>query len=417
MAKQTIATIKQWFITNAKPLQVQFWDWLDSFRHKDDKIGMTDLTTELQNKINTSGGSDPVDLSGYVKTSDKGIAGGVASLGTDGKVPTSQLPSIGIKGDAGLSAFQIWVAQGNPNDLSAFWEFLKGADGADGETAYQIAVDNGYTGTQTQWLASLHGEKGADGRSAYQTWIDNGNTGTASDFIASLKGPKGDGGASTWAALQNKPTTVDGFGITDVYTKDQVDGKLSAVYVSKGSVPDYSKLPTAGQKVGDVYNILNAGGGYNAGDNVVWTVDGWDDLAGIVDITGKEDKSQKNQPGGYPGLDANGQLPYELLPNIEDTLTDMLEGGTYTIPNGVTTLLVNPSATAVLLNYTIKLPSQSSEMAIIFGEAAPDLQKVIVNILTIDGNGRDVRFGILPSVIRSGDTIYLKIVNNQWREI
>jgi hypothetical protein len=38
MSKQTISTIQNWFSTGKKPTQAQFWDWLDSFFHKDDDI-------------------------------------------------------------------------------------------------------------------------------------------------------------------------------------------------------------------------------------------------------------------------------------------------------------------------------------------------------------------------------------------
>ncbi len=38
MAYQTLNTLKYWFITKAKPLQQQFWDWMDSFWHKGEKI-------------------------------------------------------------------------------------------------------------------------------------------------------------------------------------------------------------------------------------------------------------------------------------------------------------------------------------------------------------------------------------------
>lgn len=34
--KQPIATLKQWFETGDFPTQQQFWDWLDSYVHKDD---------------------------------------------------------------------------------------------------------------------------------------------------------------------------------------------------------------------------------------------------------------------------------------------------------------------------------------------------------------------------------------------
>lgn len=38
-----ISTIKSWFVTNAKPTQSQFWAWIDSFRHKDEKVPVADV--------------------------------------------------------------------------------------------------------------------------------------------------------------------------------------------------------------------------------------------------------------------------------------------------------------------------------------------------------------------------------------
>ncbi len=38
MSKQSINTLKGWFITKAKPLAVQFWHWMDSYWHKDEMI-------------------------------------------------------------------------------------------------------------------------------------------------------------------------------------------------------------------------------------------------------------------------------------------------------------------------------------------------------------------------------------------
>lgn len=64
MAKQTIAQLKQWFRTNLYPTQSQFYDWFDSYLHKDDAIPMakvTGLVEMLQtiNNNNTSEGSIP----------------------------------------------------------------------------------------------------------------------------------------------------------------------------------------------------------------------------------------------------------------------------------------------------------------------------------------------------------------------
>lgn len=44
MATQSIATIKAWFTTGSKPIQNQFWDWIDSFWHKSDNIPMSQIS-------------------------------------------------------------------------------------------------------------------------------------------------------------------------------------------------------------------------------------------------------------------------------------------------------------------------------------------------------------------------------------
>lgn len=49
------------------------------------------ISTATQTALNSK--ADKTELSNYIPTSQKGVANGVASLGTDGKVPSSQLPS------------------------------------------------------------------------------------------------------------------------------------------------------------------------------------------------------------------------------------------------------------------------------------------------------------------------------------
>lgn len=72
---------------------------------------------------------------------------------------------------------------------------------------------------------------------------------------------------------------------------EEIKQVVSAVYKPKGSVETYANLPTANNEVGDVYNIKKATTGKNrAGDNVVWvgtdqSEDGWDLLAGTVDLS------------------------------------------------------------------------------------------------------------------------------------
>lgn len=108
----------------------------------------------------------------------------------------------------------------------------------------------------------------------------------------------------------DKATTLSGYGITNAYTKSEIDTKidgiktdLSTVYRVKGSVA-FADLPTSGMKTGDVYNITTAftasnvfvtaeqGNEYPAGTNVVYTDKGWDCMAGTFDFSGFATKSE-----------------------------------------------------------------------------------------------------------------------------
>lgn len=77
----------------------------------------------------------------------------------------------------------------------------------------------------------------------------------------------------------NKASTLDGYGITDAYTKTEIDGKISSVFRYKGSVNTYDDLPESGQVIGDVYNILDTGSNY------AWDGTKWDKLSETVDLS------------------------------------------------------------------------------------------------------------------------------------
>ena len=124
-------------------------------------------------------------------------------------------------------------------------------------------------------------------------------------------------------AKADKATTIAGYGITDAYTKTEVDAKVSSVYHYKGTVSAYADLPASGQEVGDVWNIETADSthGIKAGDNVAWTGSEWDVLSGAVDLTpfatkdelstGLEGKSDIDHlhTGKYVPLDEQGHIP------------------------------------------------------------------------------------------------------------
>ena len=77
----------------------------------------------------------------------------------------------------------------------------------------------------------------------------------------------------------DKATTLAGYGITDAYTKTEVDAKVSSVYRFRGSVATYADLPATGQVVGDVWNVEDTGANY------AWSGTEWDKLSETVDLT------------------------------------------------------------------------------------------------------------------------------------
>ena len=63
-------TLKQWFVTGAKPLQAQYWSWLDSYWHKSESIPINKiegLETLIENK------ADVEELANYAKVDASNI--------------------------------------------------------------------------------------------------------------------------------------------------------------------------------------------------------------------------------------------------------------------------------------------------------------------------------------------------------
>lgn len=103
----------------------------------------------------------------------------------------------------------------------------------------------------------------------------------------------------------DKATTLDGYGITNAYTKDEINAKISSVYKPAGAVA-FAELPSLSESIlGNVYNVTDAftttanfvegaGNKYPKGTNVVVVKVGdaykYDVLAGFVDLSGYVEK-------------------------------------------------------------------------------------------------------------------------------
>ena len=138
----------------------------------------------------------------------QGIQGPAGQNGTNGVN--------GANGQNGLSAYEIWLAEGNTGTESDFLNTITGSqgiqgvagqngmngtNGQNGLSAYEIWLAQGNTGTESDFLNSVttgaqgipgqNGANGQNGLSAYEIWLTQGNTGTESDFLTSIIGVTG----------------------------------------------------------------------------------------------------------------------------------------------------------------------------------------------------------------------------------
>jgi hypothetical protein len=167
--------------------------------------------------------------------------------------------------------------------------------------------------------------------------------------------------SGSYADLSNKPTipTVDvtksyvdtqlatKANASNVYTKAEVDSKVSSVYRVKGSVASYANLPTVDVTIGDVYNVNDTGANYVATS----TTPTWDKLSETVDLSGYATTAAMNSALGNKvdkvsgkSLSTNDYTTAEknklaglnnyTLPTASDTVKGGIKVGTGLTMNG-----------------------------------------------------------------------------------
>lgn len=121
-----------------------------------------------------------------------------------------------------------------------------------------------------------------------------GGDGTTTETISSLKG-KIENNSSAISGIKNG-AKLDSF--KDV--EDEINSKISSVYKVRGTKNTYADLPTEGNTIGDVYNVVQAVGtpgtaDYTpAGTNYAWNGTTWDALGGTVDLSTYATKTYVN---------------------------------------------------------------------------------------------------------------------------
>ena len=144
--------------------------------------------------------------------------------------------------------------------------------------------------------------KGADGRLSWvkpDTTTVEGLSTSVTALEHTVNGYTDDGGI-VHEGLGSKVSTLE-TKVGNIYTKAEVDAKVSSVMRYKGSKDTYAELPSEGNEIGDVWNVVGADAvnGVRAGDNFAWNGTSWDNLGGAVvldgyatkdDLSGKVDK-------------------------------------------------------------------------------------------------------------------------------
>ena len=105
----------------------------------------------------------------------------------------------------------------------------------------------------------------------------------------------------------DKASTLAGYGITDAYTKTEVDSRLTSAMHYKGTVETVADLENiASPETGDVYNVTSTG------DNYAYDGTSWDKLSGVVDLSAyvrNSDLAPVARSGSYNDLSDKPTIP------------------------------------------------------------------------------------------------------------
>lgn len=92
----------------------------------------------------------------------------------------------------------------------------------------------------------------------------------------------------SFSELTSHPTTINDYGITDAYTKTEINGLISSVLHYKGTKATVSALPNSDNVTGDVWHVT--------ADGSEWAWDGsnWQELGTAVDLSAYRTVADQN---------------------------------------------------------------------------------------------------------------------------
>ena len=163
-----------------------------------------------------------------------------------------------------------------------------------GFTPYNATNPNGYT-TNTGTITSVKTTAGAHTTINVSSGAANFNVPTKTSHLTNDSGfltsfTETDPTVPAWAKAETKPsytfseigstpTTLSGYGITNAYTKTEIDGLVAGVLHYKGTKASVANLPTTDNVTGDVWHITADGSEY------AWDGSIWQELGTAVDLS------------------------------------------------------------------------------------------------------------------------------------
>ena len=181
---------------------------------------------------------------------DKGEpANAITILGDKGDIEA--LPQSDNKdGDAWFVGTDLWVW------TTQKWKNLGKLKGENGLSAYEIALSTGFKGTEAEWLASLKGAKGDTGQ--------NGQDGAKGSD--GKDGPQGTPGKSAYDLVVER-----GFKGTEEEWLKSLEGTAGSTLTPKGKKATVAELPSANNQKNDMWTV-EADGLCYAWDGSAWIV-------------------------------------------------------------------------------------------------------------------------------------------------
>lgn len=224
-------------------------------------------------------------------------------------------------------------------------------------------------------------------------WSDIYNVPIANDSTQGITKLYSTSGTNTDGAISQ-------YGINNILANYAKLTDITAAYRYKGTVDNYSDLPTA-HKTGDVYNIKNADAAnkIKAGDNVVWNGTEWDNLSGVVDLSAYLTTEKANEL--YLGKNDNAVSATTV--NGHTVNSDVPANAKFT-----DTIYTLPVASSSVLG-GVKI---GDGLTITDGVLSANVQSVdLSNYPTLDGNNRftSENLFIKPITVQEDGTSYTRI--------